>query len=396
MTRRSWTVLLVLATVGGVLLAFLSASALRRDQSPPPGSQVVLARVPDGGLQPQVAVDRQGVVHLIYFKGDPASGDVFYTTLTDGSNRPAPIRVNSQPGSVIATGNMRGAHLALGRDGRIHVSWMGSEKTKRNPKGGTPMLYSRSDPGGRAFEPQRNVAQLATYLDGGAVAADGAGNVYVAWHAVRSESESEGDRRLWVSRSTDDGATFAREEAASTAALGACGCCGVGALAGANRTLYLLYRSAREMTHRDAYLLTSKNAGESYDEVKLQDWNIGACPMSTFALTATRSGILAAWETAGQVQFVRIDPDSGTRSAVADAPGTVRTRKHPAIAGDASGNVLLVWTEDMGWSKGGALLWQVFDKDGKPTADHGRHDGVPAWSLVAAYARPAGGFTILY
>jgi len=106
--------------------------------------------------------------------------------------------------------------------------------------------------------------------------------------------------------------------------------------------------------------------------------------------------VLGAWETAGQVQFVRIDPESGARSAIVEAPGSVRTRKHPAVTGDANGNVLLVWTEDMGWSKGGALLWQVFDKDGKATDDHGRHDGVPAWSLVAAYPRPEGGFTILY
>jgi len=50
----------------------------------------------------------------------------------------------------------------------------------------------------------------------------------------------------------------------------------------------------------------------------------------------------------------------------------------------------------MGWKKGGRLAWQVYDKSGHATADRGQSDGVPAWSLVAAFARPDGGFTIVY
>ena len=39
---------------------------------------VKLLHTPDGGIQPQAAVDGKGVVHLIYYKGDPAAGDIFY------------------------------------------------------------------------------------------------------------------------------------------------------------------------------------------------------------------------------------------------------------------------------------------------------------------------------
>ena len=45
---------------------------------------------------------------------------------------------------------------------------------------------------------------------------------------------------------------------------------------------------------------------------------------------------------------------------------------------------------------GGALEWQVYDKTGKPTAERGKMDGVPVWSLIAVFARPGGGFTIVY
>ena len=34
--------------------------------------------------------------------------------------------MNSQAGSAVAAGTIRGAHLALGRKGRVHVAWNGS------------------------------------------------------------------------------------------------------------------------------------------------------------------------------------------------------------------------------------------------------------------------------
>jgi len=36
------------------------------------------------------------------------------------------------------------------------------------------------------------------------------------------------------------------------------------------------------------------------------------------------------------------------------------------------------------------------DSDGKPTKEKGQVDGVHAWSLVNAYARADGGFTVIY
>ena len=78
------------------------------------------------------------------------------------------------------------------------------------------------------------------------------------------------------------------------------------------------------------------------------------------------------------------------------APDSCRSRKYPAVAGNAQGDTILVWTEGMGWNQGGSLAWQVYDKAGKPTAEKGKADGVPTWSLVAVFARPDGGFTVIY
>jgi hypothetical protein len=117
-------------------------------------------RVPDRGLQPQVLVDTAGTLHLIYLGDEPASANVYYVRKSAGSEKfSRPLRVNSQPGSAIAIGSIRGAQLALGSANRVHVAWNGSGKAE--PKGpvkyGNPMLYSRLADDGSAFEPQRNV-----------------------------------------------------------------------------------------------------------------------------------------------------------------------------------------------------------------------------------------------
>src|SRR5947207_3793007 len=83
-----------------------------------PADRVTVLRVPQGGIQPQVAVGADGTVHLVYFRGDPHRGDLFYVRSRDGATFSEPIPVNSQPGSAIAVGNIRGAHLAVGKNGR--------------------------------------------------------------------------------------------------------------------------------------------------------------------------------------------------------------------------------------------------------------------------------------
>jgi hypothetical protein len=258
------------------------------------------------------------------------------------------------------------------------------------------MLYTRLDDASKAFEPQRNLIQsTGAVLDGGgSVAADGAGNVYVFWHSPAPGKKGEVNRRVWVAVSTDDGKTFAAEKAATDEPTGACGCCGLRAFADRQGTVYTLYRGARTPEQRDMYLLTS--AGKGFKVEDIHPWAISACPMSSEAFAEGPGLVVAAWETQGQVYFARIDPATGTRSAPVAAPGTGNGRKHSAVAVNAKGEVLLAWTEGMGWNRGGAVAWQVYGKDGNPTAERGRAGGVPVWSLVAAFVRPDGRFAVVY
>ncbi len=173
------------------LLALLSAVILATELLS--AATVTLQRVPQGGLQPQAFTDAKGVVHMVYLKGEPRGNDVHYARLEPGAARfSPPLRVNSEPKSAMAIGTIRGAQLALGRNGRVDLAWNGAAQPKPGEHHGAGTLnYSRLDDAGKAFEPQRNLISSTVHLDGGAsVAADTLGNTYLVWHASPSLTSS--------------------------------------------------------------------------------------------------------------------------------------------------------------------------------------------------------------
>lgn len=380
----------------GSLLALLLWSQPAAAQAVP----VNLLRTPNNGLQPQAVLDERGTLHLIYLAGEPSASDIFYVRRDAGQPEfSAPVRVNSQPGSAIASGTIRGAHLALGKQGRVHVIWNGSQKAlPRGPANSVPLLYARLNDAGTAFEAQRNLMQHSHELDGGgSVAADKAGNVYVVWHGAGAQKGEE-NRRVWLSRSADNGKTFTREIALSSGGpeeTGACACCGMRAFVDGQGALYVLYRTATRMTERGMFLLVSPDKGRTFRGQRLDEWTLTSCPMSSVVMSDAQRR-LAAWENSGQIWFAALDPKLAAKPTATAAPGAPGKRKHPALAVNARGETLLVWTEGTGWKRGGSLAWQVFDRDGKPTADKGTAEGVPVWGLPTAVAWPNGEFTIIY
>lgn len=385
------------AMVPSVLIGAAAVFAASTHQRAPRISPI---RVPHGGIQPQVIAEGR-TLHVLYFSGDPKAGDLFYAKSHDlGATWSAPLRVNSEPGTAIALGTIRGGQMAIGKNGRVHVAWNGSSAAPKGPlnpesrQAGAPMLYSRLNDSHTAFEPERNLMTRTFGLDGGgSVAADSAGNVYVAWHGKTPGAASgEAGRQVWLAVSRDDGATFAAEKPAWSQPTGACGCCGMAIFAAADGTVRALYRSATENVHRDIYLLTSLDRGSSFRGRKLATWEINACPMSSMAFSEGSGMVAGAWETGGQVFFEDL---TDAKAAPVSAPGQGKDRKHPRIAIAPDGNMLMAWTEGTGWQRGGSLAWQLFAPDGKPLGEVHNQPGVPTWSFAAVAAVPDG-FVILY
>ena len=98
--------------------------------------------------------------------------------------------MNSQPNSALIIGTVRCPQLAVGRSGHVYVAWNGSSvalpKANTPLDNKTPMLFSRLNDAGTAFEPERNLITEHAGIDGGgSIAADTQGNIYVALACTR-------------------------------------------------------------------------------------------------------------------------------------------------------------------------------------------------------------------
>ncbi|MBK7997441.1 MAG: hypothetical protein IPK15_01580 [Verrucomicrobia bacterium] len=360
------------------------------------GAAVSIERLPESGLQPQAIAAPDGTIHLIYLVGEAKASDILYRRRTTDGGWSDPLKVNSQAGSAVAIGTIRGPQFALGRDGRAHVVWNGSQSaTPKAVNGGSPLLYARLNDDGRGFSAQRDLNGRTHELDGGgSVAADAGGRVFVVWHASPAGSKGETNRAVLLALSTDDGDSFASERTISPTGTGACGCCGLTAFANARGDAFVLFRTARTMMQRDMALLVSFDRGGSFRESFSHPWSVGMCPMSSANIASADNGTWAAWETAGRVQFARFsDADWKPQPR---AFGALKGAKHPRVAVNRKGETLLVWTEGTGWQRGGSFAWQLLDAKGEPTAEKGKREGIPAWSYASAYARPDGDFVILH
>jgi hypothetical protein len=377
-------------TVKPILLLLIAAAVTHTQAA------VRVEKLPEAGLQPQAIATSDGTVHLIYLTGETKSSDIIYRRRAVDGEWSAPLRVNSQAGSAVAIGTIRGPQFALGRNGRVHVAWNGSSAVEPKPSaGGSPMLYARLADDGKSFSTQRNLMTATHELDGGgSVAADADGRVFVVWHASPAGSKGETNRAVFLAMSTDDGGSFTPERAISPAGTGACGCCGLTVFANTRGDAFVMFRTARSMMQRDMALLVSSDHGGSFRETFSHPWSVGMCPMSSAAVNTAGELTLAAWETAGRVHLGRFS--NAEWKPDVRAVGPLKGAKHPRLATNVRGETLMVWTDGTGWQRGGALSWLVFDKDGKPTAEEGRKDGVPAWSYATAYARPDGNFVILH
>lgn len=362
-------------------------------------AEVRVQRAPAGALQPQAVMDAQGTLHLVYLQGEPKGCDVFYTRRAPGKTAfSPPMRVNSQAGSAVAVGTIRGAQVALGKGGRVHVVWNGSmHALPKPPTQSAPLLYTRIDDGGAAFEPQRNLISGTQHLDGGGtVAADATGNVYVLWHSAPPGNQAgEAGRAVFLVRSQDEGRTFAGERIVNPEPTGACACCGMRAFADAQGNLFALYRTAANALNRDMTLLVSRDQGTRFTSTTLHRWRLSQCPMSSEFMVEGRGSLLAAWETDGAVQYAALKL-AELDKLTPIRPSTTAKGKHPVLAVNTAGETLLGWTEGTGWQRGGALVWQVFRPDGRPLGEPQRREGIPVWGLAAAVAEPDGSFTILY
>ncbi len=353
---------------------------------------VIEEDVPEKGVQPQVLTTADGTVHLVYLVGEMRNSDVRYTRRQGTGPWSPAVTVNSEAGSAIAGGTIRGAQMALGKDGSVQVLWNGhsAEAAKRGKPVKSPLWHARLAPGASSFTPQQDLMSDSLALDGGAsIAASRDGRVEVVWHGLPAGAEPAEIRRVVLARrSTDDGLTFAAPKILNVDQPGVCACCSLRAHLDATGTLSVLFRAAKAMDDRPMTLLTQKGASPATLQT-LETWRIAACPMSSATFMESPSGLRGAWETEKLVRTGPVNgkPETWTKIGPDNA-------KHPAMAMNPQGETLITLVGGSGWAKGGKLHWQLLDAQGRP-ASSGAGAATPVWSFAAPYALKDGSFVIL-
>ncbi len=351
-------------------------------------AEVRLERVPEKGLQPQVARGPDGTVHLVCLTGNPSASEVLYRSRKVGGEWSSAVTVNHLPHTAVAMGTIRGSQIAVGPEGTVHVVWNGPGAN------GVPasLFYTRLSCGAvDGFEPQRDLRGNTRALDGGAsVATDAAGGVFILWHGSLPESPpGEDQRRIFLARSVDQGRTFGAVEEVQAGVSGVCACCSLKAFVAPSGEWLALYRAARRVDQRDVTLLRSRDGGRTFESSTVGPWALGACPMSSMALAGSGAATRGVWEAEGLIATALFG--SGTTPA----PLTLGPGRHPALAVNRRGETLVSWSEGTGWQRGGQLRWRLLDASGRPGEVTGSAPGMPVWGSSAVFVE-GDDFVVLY
>jgi len=360
------------------LLLFASIAAAQQP--------VITARVMEGGIEPQLCVDSRGFIHILYFKGSDKGGDLTYCLSKDqGATFQRKIRVNSKEKSVTCIGAVRGPRMAIDEQGRPHVIWTGNDVDQPSPRLiGLALMYSSLKDDGQSFNAQRSLIASGFGIDGGAsIAIDPPGHIAIAWHAPSKADGDETSRRVFVMQSTNEGATFSKPRAIGAAGTGACACCATETFFDADHRLNVIFRTARELVHRDMMLLTLGNDGRELQSTTLSAWNVGKCVMST----SSAAGNVIAVESQDHV-LVFSDANQPPIQLGKNNP------KHPRVA-VSKDQVLVAWTEETGWNKGGKMVWQLFNRKLVPLLS-GEGKDLPVWDYPAVATMGDGTFLVFY
>src|SRR5229473_2893056 len=150
-----------------------------------------------GSVNPQIAVDKNGNINVVWEDHIVSTSDISFRRL---SNLGVPL---SAPTSLSHNiGNSNSPQIAVEPGGNINVVWQNNSTST----GSFTIFFSRSVDGGATFSPiPKNLSNSPGNANGPQLALDAGGNINVSWEENTPPSVSPD---IFFSRSTDGGATF--------------------------------------------------------------------------------------------------------------------------------------------------------------------------------------------
>lgn len=349
---------------------------------------VIIQAMAEGEIQPELLLDKQGRVHLVYFKiEDPKSrmGHLFYKQYqAEKQAWSEAIQVSQKPyrqPDVIAT-----AKLAVDGLGQVHVTWL-----TQNP---SAYMYSRSDAEVKTFSAERSL--VTQYLEGAeasAVVSAHKNTVSMSWMAGWDENL----RTVYSMSSNDHGKTFGDEIMIGDQSIGGCACCGYASDYTQQGDLLVAYRSATNGNGRHMQLLSLTDDQKQMQTQLVDKWQYSSCPVSTNHLTQDHQGnVWLTWETAGEIFASQIN-NKVTKPLSVSGPKQETRQKHPVMAINGTKHQLIAWSAGDGYFSGGELKLKLYDPEAKVTETPPTTGMHPApFSRVAVSALADGSFLVLF
>jgi len=308
--------------------------------------QVAIVQTPNSGEPAEAKLGPDGMIHLLY--DSKSDGIAYYVKSSDaGLTFSSPITVVDKPSRKPGL-RFSGNAMAVGRGGAIYVATSTNNWKLKLPGVVEGLGFAALAPGAKAFTPLRSLNGQPS--EGFSLAADENGNVAAAWLA----------NKLYVNFSRDGGKTFT-PNAEINPSYDPCNCCTTRAAYGIDGNLALLYRE-KANDKRDMYVVILKTDGQQLrNRISSTLWEVNACPMTYYALSATKNGYIAAWPTKGEIYFTRMD-----RNGKVVPAGEIKT---PGRTGMRTGLIALEAPDGqalIAWKHQGELSWQLYSADGRP------------------------------
>jgi hypothetical protein len=303
-------------------------------------SQVAHAGAPHTAhvSEPALALAPDGTAHLAWIRGDDAGKRVETAALRDGA---APVRVDPDARPV-ANGHQPPG-LAIGGDGRVHVSW---SSPRRDPGGSAfaadlvlassvdggqsfaaPLALNEDEPGSRGFE---------------SIAVDARGEVVAAW--IESGAKPGATTRA---------ARVSGGSVAERAELGArtCPCCRVAVARDGAGGVGVLWRDELPGSVRDMAFAQSPGGPFAFapgERVRDDGWVFAACPHRGGALAFAPDGrAIAVWYSEGRsgepALWLAARGARGFAEPIAVHEGSGSQPDRVALAIGADGAGLVLW-----------------------------------------------------
>lgn len=294
---------------------FWAVSLLAAFFSPDPSPTVLAPR----GAMPALTTDETGTIHLVYATGD----SLLHATSRDGGRHFSPAELVGRLPNLMAMAK-RGPHVAVA-SGQVVIS--------ANDKRGSVFAFSRNvgektwtGPAPITDQPEVNLEGFQT------VAAAGNGVFHAFWLDLRGERHN----KIYGSKSTDGGRTWAKNRLVYASPEGpVCSCCQVSALARGN-AVWVMFRNSLAGA-RDLYVARSTDGGASFapaQKLGQGTWKLEACPMDGggLAFSGKTNEPETVWRREGTVFTSSL---TGPEAAV--APGT------DCVVASAPNGVALAW-----------------------------------------------------